>query len=217
MRGRAMRIQFARAWITRGEIGRGRVVAVATATATIAVLVVGGGPAAASGRPILSAGPTQQVTVYLAAPDPSGLVTLAHTGGMSMSTRAARLARLLPQTGARVTVENRLRTLGLTVMAVSTWSVTATAPAGLIRALFGSARATRPDLPFAQGLPALPSALGRLVTAAVGGDEVRPAFQSFAHATARASTAPPSTPPAVGSTAGATSGHPAATIPAGAG
>lgn len=220
----------------RGRVARRAVLAVATATTGAAVLAGGVGPATATsaapataadaaasvptgavpapnartGAPIPSAGSTQQVTLYLAAPDPSGLVALAHAHAMPVATRAARLARLLPQAGPRVTVENQLRALGLTVTGTSTWSVTATAPAGRIRALFGSARATRPDLPFAQGLPTLPRALGALVTTAVGGDEVRPAFRSFAHAAPPTSTTTSPGP-------GATAGRSGAAIPAAAG
>ncbi|WP_250279748.1 S8 family serine peptidase [Frankia sp. Cppng1_Ct_nod] len=137
-------------------------------------------PAPASGGSNAPAA-SQSVTVYLTAPDPVGLGRLARSvaGSVTGSPRARAdiLREFLPSPAAHDSVAVRLRALGLTVTAATTWSVTAAGTAARVRELFGSARNTRQTLRYAQSLPVLPETLHGLVSVALGGDETRPAFR----------------------------------------
>src|SRR5512143_1886312 len=155
--------------------GRGPTALPAALATAAAVAMAAAVPAAAA--PVPAPAPTQQVTLYLNAPDRAALQRLAAARDLPRAARAARLTPLLPQRPARDRVAGELRALDLRVTGQTTWSVAAQGRADRIRALFGSARGTRPRVPFAQGLPTLPPALRGLVTVAVGGDETRPAFR----------------------------------------
>jgi kumamolisin len=125
--------------------------------------------------------------------DRAGLAQLARTPDVPRATRAARLAKLRPQRAARNAVAKEVRRLGLTVISRTTWSVTARGSAARVLTLFGSARASHPTSNYASGLPRMPASLRKYVTAAVGGDETRPAKKPLGlhMATPSATVTPP--------------------------
>lgn len=130
--------------------------------------------------PRIASGPTESVTLVLTPRDSAGLHALGAATGLTRAQRLARLASLLPGSQHLASVRSILRALGLTVRAQTPLTVTATAPASLVRALFGSSRSVDPTSAFAQALPELPAALDGLVTAALGGDDTRPAARPAA-------------------------------------
>ena len=155
--------------------------AVAVILATAALLPAGAPAAVAAGPE-----PVQTVTVMLASPHPQLLHQLA-AGGHRASARD--LAAVRPDGARRQQVVAALEQLGLSVTSVGRWSVTARARASRVHAVFGSARAVRPDSWHAHALPRLPAALAHLVTGAFGGDESRP----VAHALGMPAVAHPAT------------------------
>jgi kumamolisin len=82
------------------------------------------------------------ITVFLKAPDPAALTTLARTPIESRSARLMRLRSLAPNKAARAAAVSRLRAEGFTVLSQTTWSVTASGPSTTVSDLFG----TRPTV-----------------------------------------------------------------------
>jgi len=103
-----------------------------------ASLAVGGTVAAVPGT-ASATGAEQSITVFLKAADGAALDRLAALPGPVTAARRAALDRALPSAAAQRQVEESLRSRGFTVTDVSSWSVTAKAPAGVVGALFGLA------------------------------------------------------------------------------
>ncbi|MHB2023996.1 MAG: S8 family serine peptidase [Mycobacteriales bacterium] len=122
-----------------------------------------------------ASGPTQDVLLVLTPRSRAGLRALGTATGLTRAERLDRLAQVLPSLGERGYVINTARNLGLTVRSQTPMSVTVSAPASRVLALFGSARAVAPKATFGQALPKLPANLRYQVTAAFGGNETRPA------------------------------------------
>lgn len=128
---------------------------------------------------------TQTVVVMLRSADPAALTALARSAPRDRALRARQVAALRPTSTQRTRAIDALRAMGLRVTQVSRWSVRASGSATTIRSLFGSARAVRPHLRRAAGLPRVPAALSGLVTGVFGGDETRPvAFPRYTYDTA---------------------------------
>ena len=126
------------------------------ATVVAIAFALTGAPALAG--PAEAAG-TTSVTVYLRPADPSALTRLARTPVADRAHRLARLEKALPSAAAHREAAAELARRGFTVTGESSWSVTATAPKGLVSSLFGAVEGV---------LPALPAGLGSLATVALG-------------------------------------------------
>jgi len=146
---------------------RARVLVVVAALASAGALAVVPGSASAAAS-------DTSVTVFLKPGDASELTRLAATSGPMTSARRAALERALPSAQAQQAVEDRLRAQGFTVTGVSSWSVTAKAPAGVVGALFGLA-STVTGL-----LDRIPSSIRSLTSAAFQTDAGGPAVRSHA-------------------------------------
>lgn len=130
----------------------------AVATVAAAAGALASAPAASA------AAPTQSVTVVLHAPNPAALTRLALASGLTRTQRLAALRRLVPGRAAHATVERRLRAQGFSIVHETAWSVTASAPAPAVRALFGAAPTPQSATP-AGALPRLPQSLQGRVSA----------------------------------------------------
>lgn len=150
----------------------------------VAALALPATAAAAPSRSRSSGATTAGGIEYvLLALTPQNRTALRALAGSSMPrgfSRATALAAALPSAARREAVVSTVRSLGLTVDRVDRMSVVVSAPAGRIRALFGSARAVDPTSPVEHPLPTIPSVLRGNVTVALGGDDNRPAMRHFA-------------------------------------
>lgn len=132
------------------------------AVAAVALVAVTG--AVANPSTAAASTPSQSVTVLLTAPHPAALARLALTQGLSRPQRLAALRRLLPGRAAHAAVERQLRAQGFSIVHETAWSVTASAPAAAVRAVFGAQSA--PQAADAGGLlPRLPQTLRGRVSA----------------------------------------------------
>ena len=160
---------------------RTTLVAFASAGALIATGIAGSTAAAAEGpagapSPTSPTGPLQTVQLALTPRDAAGLQELAtNAATIPLATRRARLQQVLAGPDRAAEVARRARSLGFTVTATTSTSVTLTGPASLVAGQFGSARAQDPTGGIGRALPGLPASLRGLVTLAAGGDETRPA------------------------------------------
>ena len=143
----------------------------AAALLTLAAVAFGG---SVPGSAAANHGPDQTVTVVLAPADRPALHAAAARSGGERNTRVGALR---PSADSRGAVRRTLARLGLDVVRENAWTVSARGPADVVRAAFGSARASRPTSRFAQPLPSLPVALRGVATVALGGDESRPAVR----------------------------------------
>lgn len=186
------------------------------AAAAAAVLATGGltlSPMAAHA----STG-TTQVTVFLKAPKPSALSSLAQAAGLDHAQRMARLADLVPGSAAHASVAQALSNAGLQVVHQTSWSITASGTQSAITNLFGShpglpsgvtaATATVDQLRAAQApLPKVPAALQSLVSAAMPTVTALRPFHSAAVTTGsdyRKAYTDPATPASDGTAGGLT-------------
>ncbi len=113
---------------------RARVLVAIAALATAGTVAVVPGSASAATEPT-------SVTIFLKPGDAAALNRLAATPGQLTPARRAALDEALPSRAAQQAVEDRLRAQGFTVTDVSSWSVTAKAPAAKVDSLFGLASA----------------------------------------------------------------------------
>lgn len=183
------------------------------AALTAATLAVGG--LTLSPTPAHASTSTTQVTVFLKAPQPSALASLAQATGLSRAQRLAQLADLVPGADTHTQVAQALTDAGLQVVHQTSWSITASGPQSSVTGLFGShpglpsgvtaATASVDQLRAAQApLPQVPSALQGLVSAAMPTITALKPFHSSATTTGadyRKAYTDPSTP-ATGGTAG---------------
>jgi hypothetical protein len=162
---------------------RTAVVAILATGALIATGVAGATATAADGPTGAPSptGPLQTVQLALTPRDPAGLRALADDADTApRATRLAHLDTVLAGPERAALVANRARTLGFTVTAMTSTSVTLSGPASLIREQFGSARAQDPTENIGRALPTMPASFRGLVTAAAGGDDPRPVRRSAA-------------------------------------
>ncbi|MGH3508930.1 MAG: S53 family peptidase, partial [Nocardioidaceae bacterium] len=153
-------------FISTRSIARVAVGLVFTATATVPLMT------AASADTNTDPSPAKSVTVFLKAPNPHGLAALARNHTLSHNERIAAVKQLLPTAAQHEQAAKALRAQGFTVTDESSWSVTASAPATTVAAVFGArpklaAHATVAQRAAATGaLPDLPASLSSVASAA---------------------------------------------------
>lgn len=138
---------------------------------SLGAAAVGTGAMAAPAQGAVEAASTSHITIVLAAPDAAGLDRLVAAHGLTHAQRVAAVSRLVPSEATHALVAAELRTEHLTVTSETAWTISATAPAGVIATHFGTrpVLGTRPSrsryLQATGPLPRVPSALDRVVSA----------------------------------------------------
>ncbi|WP_125565951.1 S53 family peptidase [Nocardioides baekrokdamisoli] len=132
--------------------------AAAFSLAAASLITVQGSPSAYAGtNPV-------EITLTLAAPNPTALAALAADTTGSVSERRAKLATLLPSAATHISVAHMLTSQGFRVLEESSWTMTVSAPQNLVTALFGLLPINPTTLTQALApYPRVPTALAGLV------------------------------------------------------
>lgn len=150
-------------------------IAAAVSLAAASLLAIQGSPGAqAATDPI-------EITLTLAAPNPSALAALAADTTDSTTVRREKLAALMPSAATHAAVSRILGSQGFRVLDESSWTMTVSAPQNLVSTLFGllpvkPATLTQALAPF----PRVPSSLVGMVRLASPTTSTVPAWRSSA-------------------------------------
>jgi hypothetical protein len=140
------------------------------AVLTSAALAAGAAAALAPAPASADSGDTT-ITVFLKAPNPTGLAQLADSHGLSRAQRLSALSTLVPSAATHQQIAAQLRSTGYSVTSETAWSITATGPASTTTSLFGTRPTATPNSSARRfraatgALPRVPAALSSDVAA----------------------------------------------------